>query len=52
MTEGFESLLWGNLGLGNYPEESHPVICHPLDVGRITGPVRSFVSGGRIGDSV
>ncbi len=41
MTEGFESLLWGKLGLGNYPEESHPVICHLLDVGKIIGHERS-----------
>lgn len=25
--------LWAKLGLGKYPDQSHPVVCHLLDVG-------------------
>ncbi|HRA86916.1 MAG TPA: CRISPR-associated helicase Cas3', partial [Planctomycetaceae bacterium] len=33
MTEDSLFLLWGKLGKGRYPDESHPVLCHLLDVG-------------------
>lgn len=33
MTEDSLFLLWGKLGKGKYPDESHPVLCHLLDVG-------------------
>lgn len=30
------AMFWGKLGSGSYPVDSHPVMCHLIDVGNIT----------------